>query len=148
VKSAGETGTMMGLDLKRKSRKKTVGGKRMLRLAKETDLVMIQSYPEEVQIAVQEVLKILDENYGADRNPKADYGGYVILTESEDDFGEIEAEMNVEVSVDSIPEYVDIIRCENRKVYTSSLFLLGSDYGIVLVMPYDITPKNLLNYAE
>lgn len=120
----------------------------MLRLAKETDLVMIQSYPEEVQIAVLEVLKILDENYGADRNPKADCGGYVILTESEDDFGEIEAEMNVKVSVDTIPEYVDIIRCENRKVYTSSQFLLGSDYGIVLVMPYDITPKNLLNYAE
>ena len=120
----------------------------MLKLAKETDLVMIQSYPEEVQEAVLEVLKILDENYGADRNPKADYGGYVILTESKDDFGEIEAEMNMEVSVDAIPEYVDIIRCENRKVYTSSLFLLGSDYGIVLVMPYEMTPKNLLNYAE
>ena len=42
----------------------------MLRLAKETDLVMIQSYPEEVQEAVLEVLKILDENYGADRNPR------------------------------------------------------------------------------
>lgn len=120
----------------------------MLRLAKVTDLVMIQSYPEEVQIAVLEVLKILDENYGADRNLKTDYGGYVILTESEDDLGEIEAEMNVEVSVDAIPEYVDIIRCENRKVYTSSLFLLGSDYGIILVMPYEITPRNLLNYAE
>ena len=57
----------------------------MLRLAKVTDLVMIQSYPEEVQIAVLEVLKILDENYGADRNLKMDYGRYVILTESEDD---------------------------------------------------------------
>lgn len=54
----------------------------MLRLAKETDLVTVQSYPEGVQKVVLEVLKILDENYSADRNPKADYSGYVILTES------------------------------------------------------------------
>ena len=120
----------------------------MLRLAKETDLVMIQSYPEEVQEVVLEVLQILDENYGEDRNPKTDYGGYIILTESKEDLAEIEVEMNVNVTVDGIPEYVDIIRCGNRKVYTSSLFLLSSDYGIVLIMPYEITPKNILNYAE
>ncbi|MFH5834464.1 hypothetical protein ACHAL6_00130 [Proteiniclasticum sp. C24MP] len=120
----------------------------MLRLGKVTDLVMIQSYPVELQTALLAELKILDDNYGSNRDVMRDYGGYIILSESEDDLPEIEMEMNIRITVDGIPEYVDVIRCSNRKVYTSTLFLLGSDNGIVLVLPYDITPQNILNYTE
>lgn len=120
----------------------------MLRLGRVTDLVMIQSYPDELQTAIFEELKILDDNYGTDRDVMKDYGGYVILTESKEDLPEIENEMNIEITVDGIPEYVDVIRCSNQKVYTSSLFLLGSDNGIVVVMPYEITPQNILNYIS
>lgn len=120
----------------------------MLRLGKVTDLVMIQSYPNELQTAIFDELKILDDNYGADRDVMGDYGGYVILTESKEDIPEIENEINIEISLDGIPEYVDVIRCGNQKIYTSSLFLLGSDNGIVVVMPYDITPQNILNYIN
>lgn len=118
----------------------------MLRLGRETDLVMIQNYPIELQTAILEELKILDDNYGSNRDVMKDYGGYVILTESKEDIPVIENEMNIEISVDGIPEYVDIVRCNNTKVYTISLFLLGSDNGIVVVMPYDITPNNIINY--
>jgi len=118
----------------------------MLRLGKATDLVMIQSYPDEVQAAILADLNILDDNYGANRDIMKDYGGYIILTESKEDIAKIEREMNVEITADGVPEYVDIIRCSNKKVYTSSLFLIGSDNGIIVVMPYDITPQNILNY--
>lgn len=119
----------------------------MLRLGRVTDLVMIQTYSNELQAAIFAELKILDENYGSNRDVMKDYGGYVILTESKEDLPLIEDELNIEISVDGIPEYVDIIRCSNKKVYTSSLFLLGSDNGIVVVMPYEITPHNILKYA-
>lgn len=128
---------------KKENRKGMIG---MLRLGRVTDLVIIQSYPLELQAAILEELKILDDNYGADRDVMKDYGGYVILTESKEDLPEIENEMNIEITLDGVPEYVDIVRCSNKKVYTSSLFLLGSDNGIVVVMPYDITPQNILNY--
>lgn len=118
----------------------------MLRLGRVTDLVIIQSYPLELQYAILEELKILDDNYGPERDVMKDYGGYVILTESKEDLPEIENEMNIKITLDGVPEYVDIVRCSNQKVYTSSLFLLGSDNGIVVVMPYDITPQNILNY--
>jgi hypothetical protein len=120
----------------------------MLRLGKVTDMVMIQSYPVELQTAILAELTILDDNYGEDRDVLKDYGGYVILTESKEDLADIENEINVKITVDGIPEYVDIVRCSNKKVYTSSLFLQGSDNGIVLVMPYDITPQNMLNYID
>ena len=124
------------------------GMNKLLRLGKVTDLVMIQSYPVELQTAVLAELNILDDNYGSNRDVMRDYGGYIILSESEEDLPEIEREMNIRITLDGIPEYVDVIRCSNRKVYTSTLFLLGSDNGIVFVMPYDITPQNILNYID
>lgn len=120
----------------------------MLRLARETDLVMIQSYPDELQQAISDELTILDENYGSERDVYHDYGGYIIFTESEKEIPDIEGEIKIEISVDAIPEYVDIIRCSNKKTYTSSLFLLGSDYGVIVVMPYEITPDNIKRYIE
>ena len=113
----------------------------MLSLGRITDLVMIQDYPIELQSAILKELKIPDDNYGPNRDGMKDYEGYIILTESKEDLPIIENEMNIEISVDRIPEYIDIVRCNNQKVYTSSLFILGSDNGIVVVMPYDITPR-------
>lgn len=120
----------------------------MIRLATETDLVMIQDYPDQLQSALLEVLKVLDDNYGSDRNVMSDYGGYIILTMAEEDLPQIERDLNIEITVDGVPEYVDVIRCENKETYTSSLFLLGSDYGVMVVMPYSTTPANLLQYTE
>ncbi len=118
----------------------------MIRLGRVTDLVMIQSYPVELQTAVLSELQILDDNYGSNRDVMKDYGGYIIFSESKEDLPEIEREMNIRITVEGIPEYVDIVRCSNKKVYTSSLFLLGSDNGIIVVLPYDITPENIVKY--
>lgn len=42
-------------------------------------------------------------------------------------------EFYLDVETD-LPEYVDEIRCSDGAVFTSRLFLVGSDFGIVVIM--------------
>lgn len=78
---------------------------------------------------IEEQLNILDDNYGAERNIDADLGGYVLILETKDDV--IEARESI--LKDIIPEYVDNIECEGGNQYCLALFLLSSDYAIVVV---------------
>ena len=100
--------------------------------------------PKEVQENIEGILLILDEEYGADRDQYKDNGGYVIVVEDESDFQIIKEKAHINVD-DVIVEYVDKIERNNEKVYTSSLILCNSDYSISLIMPFEITPKNILN---
>lgn len=83
----------------------------------------------EVAKNIEQQLNILDESYGIERNIDADLGGYVLILETKDDV--IEAKDNI--VKDIIPEYVDNIECEGGKQYCLSLFLLSSDYAVVVV---------------
>lgn len=83
----------------------------------------------EVAKIIEQQLNILDESYGIERNIDADLGGYVLILETKDDV--IEAKENI--VKDIIPEYVDNIECEGGKQYCLSLFLLSSDYALVVV---------------
>lgn len=78
---------------------------------------------------IEEQLNILDESYGAKRNIDADLGGYVLVLETKEDV--IEVKENI--LKDIIPEYVDNIECEGGKQYCLSLFLLSSDYAVIVV---------------
>ena len=87
------------------------------------------SLETEVANIIEEQLNILDESYGIERNIDADLGGYVLILETKDDV--IEAKENI--LKDIIAEYVDDIECEGGKQYCLSLFLLSSDYAVVVV---------------
>ena len=100
--------------------------------------------PKEVQENIEGILSILDEEYGADREQYKDNGGYVIVVEDESDFQIIREKAHINVD-NVIVEYVDNIECSNGKAYTSSLSLCNSDYSVSLVIPFEITPKNILN---
>lgn len=94
--------------------------------------------PQEVISVIQEAVTILDEAYGEDRL-ESGYGGYVLVAEPEDDLSQLRA-FGVDIKAD-LPEYVDIITCSNGQVFTSRLFLLGSDFGIVVIIPELMTKK-------
>lgn len=83
----------------------------------------------EVAKIIEEQLNILDESYGAERNIDTDLGGYVLVLETKEDV--IEAKDNI--VKDIIPEYVDNIECEGGKQYCLSLFILSSDYAVIVV---------------
>lgn len=100
----------------------------MRKVSKISDLIGMGL---EVKIVsnIEEQLNILDESYGDERDIDADLGGYVLVLETKDDV--IEVKENI--LKDIIAEYVDYIECEGGKQYCLSLFLLSSDYAVVVV---------------
>ena len=78
---------------------------------------------------MKEIRDILNENYGANRDIESDLGGYVVIAENIIDI-EILKQDKLQVLV---PEYTDVIEVMNGENYTSSLYLLSSDFSIVVV---------------
>jgi hypothetical protein len=116
----------------------------MIKLLNESDISKIAHLEEDVRTYALEALTILDEEYGADRDPITDLGGYVVILENPEDIQELEELHNIDLTKNPSPEFVDFIYPERGPRYTASLFLLSSDYGIIIILPYDMTPKELL----
>ena len=100
----------------------------MRRVSKVSDLIGVD-LTGNVTSVIEDQLNIFDESYGAERSIDTDLGGYVLVLETKDDV--IEAKENI--LKDIIAEYVDDIECEGGKQYCLSLFLLSSDYAVVVV---------------
>ena len=116
----------------------------MIELTHLKEISKVDRLPKEVQENIEGILSILDEEYGDNRDQYKDNGGYVIVVEDESDFQIIKEKAHIDVD-DVIVEYVDEIECSNEKIYTSSLALCNNDYSVSLVIPFEITPKNILN---
>ena len=75
------------------------------------------------------------KHYGADRDIEADLGGYIVIAENIVDI-EILKQDKLQGLV---PEYTDIIEGSEGVNWTSSLFLLSSDYAIVVVTTEELS---------
>ena len=102
----------------------------MKKLWKLEQLEELQSkYSKEVLKSIEEVITILNENYGGEsRNVNADLGGYVILIDNEEEVKSIQSE----ILKDVIPEFTDEIKSDDGTKYYASLFLLSSDYAVTV----------------
>lgn len=116
----------------------------MIKLLNVSDLSHISHLEEEIQTYVLEALTILDEEYRKDRDLTTDLGGYIAIIEHPDEIEELEKLHNLDITINPCPEYVDFIITEHGPLYTASLFLLSSDYGIIMILPYEMTPKEIL----
>jgi len=95
----------------------------------------LKDYPVEVIKSIPETIEILDDNYGADRNIDNDLGGYVLIAENI-----VDIEILKQVKLQGlVPEYTDIIECSEGVNWTSSLFLLSSDFAIVVVTTEELS---------
>ena len=84
----------------------------------------LSDYSGAVIKSIYETIDILNENYGENRDVDKDLGGYVLVVESLEDIKELKNGM----LKDLLPEYTDKIICSEGVNYTSSLFLLSSDF--------------------
>lgn len=107
----------------------------MIKLFKQEQLETIQKHAKEVVKKVKETIEILSENYGYGRDIESDLGGYVVIVENIVDI-EILKQDKLQ---DLIPEYTDLIKCKEGVNYTSSLFLLSSDYAIVVICTEELS---------
>lgn len=99
--------------------------------------------PQEVIAVIKDAVTILDEEYG-EEGEESGYGGYVLVVENEDDLNRLQ-EFRIDVKT-AIPEYVDVVACDDGQNFASSLMLMGSDFGVLLVMPISFLSQNLRTY--
>ena len=95
----------------------------------------LKSYPVEVINNISDIIDVLDENYGVERNIKADLGGYVLIVENIVDIEILKQDKLKGL----IAEYTDMIECSEGVNWTSSLFLLSSDYAIVVITTEELS---------
>lgn len=107
----------------------------MKKVYNESQLVKLNSIPVEVIEFVRELIVILNEAYGEDRNVESDLGGYVLIAENIVDI-EILKQDKLQCLV---PEYTYVIEVINGENYTSSLYLLSSDFSIVVVCTEELS---------
>lgn len=108
----------------------------MIKIAHLREINSITVLPREVITVIEEASAILDTEYGEDRDVDHGYGGYVLVVESKAELIKLQVHrIDLETTVF---EYVDKIPCDDGQVYVSALVLLGSDNGIVLIMPLEL----------
>ncbi|HHD2718509.1 TPA: hypothetical protein ACOTHS_002115 [Clostridium perfringens] len=95
----------------------------------------LSDYPIEVIQSISEIIEILNENYGENRNVDKDLGGYVLVVENIEEVKELKNG----ILKDILPEYTDEIICSEGVNYTSSLFLLSSDFSVVVIAEEELS---------
>lgn len=113
----------------------------MIKIAHVRELNLISGLPAPVVKVVEEVVTILDNEYGESRDVDKDFGGYALVIESESELAQLQ-ELRIDIAT-AVFEYVDEIHCDDGQVYVSALILQGSDNGIVLIVPLEIFPRAL-----
>ena len=98
-------------------------------------------YPIEVISNVLDVINVLGENYGANRDIEKDLGGYIVIAENIVDIEILKQDKLKGL----VPEYTDMIECSEGVNWTSSLFLLSSDFSIVVITTEELS-KFLLKW--
>lgn len=107
----------------------------MRKVYKENQLLEVNNIPSEVIESIKATIDILNENYGADRDVESDLGGYVIIVENILDI-EILKQGKLQ---GLIPEYSDMIECSRGINYNSILYILSSDFAIVVVTTEELS---------
>ena len=107
----------------------------MKKIYKENQLLEAESLQLEVSETIRATIEVLDDNYGADRDIESDLGGYIVIAENIVDIEILKQDKLQGL----IPEYTDIIECSEGVNWTSSLFLLSSDFAIVVVTTEELS---------
>lgn len=110
----------------------------MINLYKKEELSLLSEYPKEVVENVDNVIDILDENYGYNRK-STDDGGYVCIIEN---IKEVEY-LKVNILKGLVEEFSDVIYENNIDRYNSTLYLLSSDYSITIITKNEMTDELL-----
>jgi len=110
----------------------------MIKIGHVREVEALKGLSSEVVDVIREAVTILDTEYGESRDVDRGYGGYVLIIEDEAELVKLK---DIYIDVETvIPEYVDVIECEDERVFTSSLVLVGSEFGVIIIMPIFMLP--------
>ena len=107
----------------------------MKKIYKKSQLLEVNDIPLEVIEGIKATIDVLNENYGVNRDIESDLGGYIVVAENIVDIEILKQDKLQGL----IPEYTDVIECSEGVNWTYSLFLLSSDYAIVVVCTEELS---------
>lgn len=91
--------------------------------------------PKEICNRLQEKVRILDESYGSVRDLVKDLGGYCVIFPTvkayQEEYQEILNKHSIEKELYEYREQIE----EDGTIWIEELYLLSSDYGMVLFYP-------------
>ena len=109
------------------------------KIFKTEDIMKLEKdLPEKVIEKIKSVIKILDYNYGTDREVTDD-GGYICLIRT---FVEVKY-LKENILRDLVEEFSDEIYTSDKEIYNYTLYLLSSDYSVVVITKNLITNELL-----
>lgn len=108
----------------------------MIKLGKIKDLIDVRNLPKPVEEKVVEVLKILDDVYGEERDIDKDLGGYVLVIEENTDVEKLTQHF-IDIAYDE-PEWVDEILDENKEAWNQGMFIISDDFSVVVVARVEV----------
>jgi hypothetical protein len=105
-------------------------------------LELKEKIPEEIYQEALNIVKMLDENFGDDRDIDFDDGGFVFIAENQDDLDYFDQNC-VELESPTL-EYVELV--SSKKEPYLNVFFLYNEYeqGMTLFLPISIAPEMLL----
>lgn len=107
----------------------------MICVGKVKELDKVKHLPMSVVEKINELVQVLDNEYGPERDINRDLGGYVAVVEQAGDITQLK-KSNLDIEAE-IPEWVDEVVVEGNIVWTVALFILSDDYSIVVVSKVD-----------
>lgn len=107
----------------------------MKKVYKQSQLNELNNIPVEVIESIKVTIDILNENYGVNRDVELDLGGYVVIAENIVDIEILKQDKLQGL----IPEYADMIECSRGINYNSILYILSSDFAIVVVTTEELS---------
>ena len=119
----------------------------MQKIGTKADCDNLIGLPPPVHQRIEETVAILNFHYGENRHIDKDLGGYVLLIEKKEDFLEFKKFFSEEISHITV-EYADIIFWRDKPTHTASLFLVSSDFSVLLITPYSLTPTSFFANDE
>ena len=113
-----------------------------LKLSHIRDMVKLPvGLNDKVKASVREFLQVLDNEYGEHRGIHDD-GGYVVLCDGHD----VEEARACVDYTEHPPEWVNVINGD--VAWCSALYLLNNEYAIVLVMPLEAAPVEIVREID
>lgn len=109
----------------------------IITICTKQDLDLVNELPTETLSTIEDIIQILDENYGKERTVE-DLGGYIVVG----DKAGIE-ELRQHQLKGIVPEYIDEIEGTD---YISVLFLCSSDFSIVVICKEEL--KDLIEKID
>ncbi|GAA0089555.1 hypothetical protein ACV3XI_09555 [Clostridium perfringens] len=107
----------------------------MKKIYLKNQLGELKDYHMEVIKSISETIEILNKNYGEIRDVDKDLGGYVLIVESMEDIKDLKNEMLKDI----LSEYTDEIIYSEGVNDISSLFLLSSDFSVVVIADEELS---------